>query len=456
MQNKNTLIKGLIGLIIFGLGLSTLLLWMKGTNPPENERVQTAQPVATLRATYTLSQDVQGVPLPRNEQDGLRLTQVIEKLKLTPISAAEVELQLTQSAARTPWPYGIRPSYPVKSLEDLPDVVYESYPSGDEYMACIGAKNPGKPIFLQSIDSSPDDYMIPFYKNNQLCALAIVNWREDGFARWRMMIPTDHFFFADVAEATALVEQFSGQKVAGTPKLVKQFFNSFMPFWQMTTTDGQVYYVLYGSGMYEEGEYVISISVVQARHLQFSPYIPGAPTATPFPQNPRWPVPPALANYSYPFNSYQDLVQVVYHYPLLESSGPTGDCIRAQHPGGPVMIGDSYYLIPFFQGDQVCAMAITYEKDQKTSYLEAADRVDPIPYGNTTQVIALFEQAFGQKVTGTPILVNAPSPFLPFWKVTAADGQLYYVIFRSILNEDGRFSKTTSIIRAKNWRPAGK
>jgi hypothetical protein len=224
----------------------------------------------------------------------------------------------------------------------------------------------------------------------------------------------------------------------------------------MTTADGQVYYALYyGWGMYEEGEYKISTSVIQDQHLQFSPYIPGAPTATPFPQNTRWPISPALANYSYPFSSYQDLAQVVYHYPFLENSGPTGDCIRAHHPGGLVYIGDNYYLIPFFQDGQVCAMAITHEKDQQTVYLDAADRVDPAPFGDSAQVITLFEKAFGQKVQGTPILVNAPSPFQPFWKVTAADGQLYYVIFQSILNEDGRFSKTISVTRAKNWHPVG-
>jgi hypothetical protein len=456
---KNTLIKMLIGLIVFGLGLSALFLWMSGSNLPENERVQVSQPAATTSATSTLSRSVQGTPCPLNEQDQLRVTQMIEKLKQTPVIAAEVEQELKHEAAITPLPPVIDHAYPVNSVEDLPQVVY-NYPLSEdrEYRPCVDAKNPGAPRLITSLDKSPDYYMIPFFKNSQLCALATVTWK-DGLGRLSSMRPADHLPFVEVSEAIALVEQFTGQKVAGTPRVVNGDFIVAVgarPFWQMTTADDQVYYVLHGGGMYEEGEYALSTSVIQNRHLQFSPYISGAPTATPFPQNPRWPLSPALANYSYPFRSYRDLAQVVYHYPLLESSGAAGDCIRAQHPGSPVMIGDDYYLIPFFQDNQVCAMAITYENDQRTVYLEAADRVDPAPYGDSAQVITLFEKAFGQKVQGTPILVNTPSPFQPFWKVTAADGQLYYVIFQSILNEDGRFSKTISIVRARNWQPAGK
>lgn len=461
MQKKNTLIKGLIGLIIFGLGLLALFLRMRGTNPPTSEPVQMGQPAPTMSATGTLSQSVQGTPQPLNKQDELRVTQIIEKLKQTPITAAEVEQELKREAAIMPLPPVIDRAYSINSVEDLPQVVY-NYPLADNDIytpsTCIRAKNPGAPLLIQSLDKSPDYYMIPFFKNSQLCALATVRW-TDGLGRLSTMWPADHLPFVKVSEAIALVERFTGQKVTRTPRLVDGKFiaaSGARPFWQMTTADSQVYYVLHGEGMYEDGEYGISTSVIQDQHLRFSRYIPGAPTATPFPQNTRWPISPALANYSYPFSSYQNLVQVVYHYPLLENSGPTGDCIRAHHPGGLVYIGADYYLIPFFQDDQVCAMAITHEKDQQTVYLDAADRVDPAPFGDSAQVITLFEKAFGQKVQGMPILVNAPSPFQPFWKVTAADGQLYYVIFRSLLNEDGRFSKTISITRAKNWRPVGK
>jgi hypothetical protein len=233
MKKLGTLIKILIGLVISGSGLLALIFFMNGTSPNQSGSAQ---------ATPTLL----------SKEDALSATQIAKKVQYTP-SAMELATgaaaeQMKRKAMATPLSLAIDHSYPINSVEDLPQVVY-NYPLSKDrpFMPCVSAKEPGAPIFLKSISQSPDYYMIPFFKNSRLCALAFVRW-QDGLGRLSMIMPSDRYFFVQASEAITRVEQASGKKVTGTPILVQgEFQESFTPvrpFWQVTTADGQIYYVI--------------------------------------------------------------------------------------------------------------------------------------------------------------------------------------------------------------------
>jgi hypothetical protein len=270
MKKLSTLLKILVGLAISGSGLFALILFMSGTSPSRpgsahagypapvdksNGQQLTGYPAPDKNGTSTPSKSaisVQVTPTPLSKEDALRATRIAEKVQYVPsakelATAAADEERMHKVMALT-LPPVIDHSYPISSVEDLPQVVY-NYPLSEDrpYIPCIRAKEPGSPIFLKSIDKSPDYYMIPFFKNSQLCALAIVRW-QNGLGRLSSIMPSDRFFFVDASEAINRVEQASGKKVTGTPILVQgQFRESFdpvTPFWQVTTTDGQIYYVI--------------------------------------------------------------------------------------------------------------------------------------------------------------------------------------------------------------------
>jgi hypothetical protein len=266
MKKLSTLIKILIGLAISGTGLLALILFMSGTSP--------LRPGNAL-AGYPTLVDTGTTPEPFNMEDALSATQIAKKLRYTPsameLATAAVDEQMKRKVLTLP-PI-IDHSYPINSVEDLAQVIYNSsFRENDEFMSCIRAKSPGTSIFLQSIDKSPDYYMIPFFKNNQLCALAIVRWK-DGLGHFYSIMSADRFTFVEVSEAIARVEQISGKKVTGTPILVQgefeEAFSPFRPFWKVTTSDGQIYYVITRLGGQIEANTTIEtiVTVVKAEDM---------------------------------------------------------------------------------------------------------------------------------------------------------------------------------------------
>jgi hypothetical protein len=197
MKKLSTLIKILIGLVISASGLLALILFMSGTSPSRpgsaqagypapvnksNVQQLTGYPAPAKNGTSTPSKSVvniQATPRPLSKEDALSATRIAEKAQYVPsamelATAAADEERMRKVMALT-LPPVIDRSYPINSVEDLPQVVYDAL-RGDNgaYVPCVHAENPGTPIFLQSINKSPDYYMIPFFKNNQLCALSIV------------------------------------------------------------------------------------------------------------------------------------------------------------------------------------------------------------------------------------------------------------------------------------------
>lgn len=290
MKKLSTLIKILVGLVISVSGLLALILFMNGTSPSHpgsaqagypapvdksNAQQLTGYPAPDKNKTNTPSKSLAGVqatPTPLSKDAAIMATQVAAKLMYTPSAAeladAEAGKQLRSSGIMLPLPPVLDYSYPISTAEDLPQVVY-NFPLSEDYRPCVGAGNSGTPIFLQSISPSPDYYMIPFSKDGQICALAFVRW-QDGLGRFSMITPADRLPFVEVSKAITLVEQASGKKVTGTPILVqgkfRESFDPARPFWKITTSDGQIYYVTTRSGMTENG-FVMTTKVIKAEDM---------------------------------------------------------------------------------------------------------------------------------------------------------------------------------------------
>lgn len=256
------LIKVLVGLAISTAGLLALILFMSGNSPNRPGSAQTGSPTPIA---------VQATPEPLSKEEALSATQIAKKAQYAPsamelATAAAAEERMRKVMTLTLPPVTDR-SYPINSVGDLPQVVY-NYPLSENrpYMPCLRAKEPGAPLFLKSISRSPDYYMIPFFKNSQLCALAIVNW-QDGLGRLYSIMPSERFLFVEASEAMIRVEQASGKKVTGTPVLVQgkfqESYDPARPFWQVTTADGQIYYVLTRSGgQIEANTFVETVTTV--------------------------------------------------------------------------------------------------------------------------------------------------------------------------------------------------
>jgi hypothetical protein len=183
-------------------------------------------------------------------------TQVAQK-KGTPLSPAEVNLRATELAYRkqsyTPVPM-IEYSYMVATINELAEVVYHSNMIAREPIrTCVSAQQPGTSTLIKSIDKRPNFYILPFYRNNAICALAILRW-ENGLGYLDSIGPNPGTDFPQITASNAvnLVEKSTGKKVAAKPNLVygllQEALSQFLPFWEVTTDDQQVYFVFYRPG----------------------------------------------------------------------------------------------------------------------------------------------------------------------------------------------------------------
>jgi len=187
------------------------------------------------------------------------LTRVPDKGRHTP-SATEIAAAATYMADRsrpyTPPPPKPEPSYPVKSLDDIPKVVLNNpsfQRSANDQIFGPNVKDaiPGKPLLVKSLDTNKraDYYVVPFYKNGLVSGVAIVHVK-DGMGTmggWGNVNGGKQFPYVSADEAKAQVEK-AGHQVTGEPRLVYQDLlegtNDFDPFWEISTTDGQTFYVV--------------------------------------------------------------------------------------------------------------------------------------------------------------------------------------------------------------------
>jgi len=164
-------------------------------------------------------------------------------------------------------------------------------------------------------------------------------------------------------------------------------------------------------------------------------------------------------------NSVSDLPQVVYQDPFYSQSGQDFTaCIQASQPGPPQFVESlgtqpGYYLLPFYQHDSLCGIAlIDVDCGQGTMGGWSEARGGKFPAVNSEEAIRAVELETGQTTTGQPGLVfgsffETPDPFSPFWKVAAADGQVFYVIGQVGIAEDGNSTLDVSVLNSMDMHP---
>jgi hypothetical protein len=191
-----------------------------------------------------------------------------DKWRYTP-PPAEVNAKATGAAERatgmalwetyTPIPPPTPIYYPVKTIDDIPQVVLNSPYFREDvndpvFGPCVKAANPGKALFVKSLDKAlADYYVVPFYKDSDVCGIAFVGV-ENGkgtLGAWSGAGGTPYPPISS-ADAEILVEK-AGYKVSGEPQLVFQWLqegtSEFWPFWAITTVDNQTIYVVYTRGV---------------------------------------------------------------------------------------------------------------------------------------------------------------------------------------------------------------
>ena len=153
-------------------------------------------------------------------------------------------------------PTWVPPSFPVSSINDLPNVVYRDPFYGTDqtgFGPCILLKNTGASVFVKSIGLIPDYYIVPFFKDNKVCGQALIRV-ENGLGSVFALGEARGDKFPEVSadEAIRQVQLKTGKQVIGQPTLV--FFQTYetpspdSPSWKVTTSDGQAYFVLFVAG----------------------------------------------------------------------------------------------------------------------------------------------------------------------------------------------------------------
>jgi len=131
---------------------------------------------------------------------------------------AEEAAYATQYFLITPLPTPTWVFYPVNSIEDLPKVVFNDPFFGNvnngDFGFCLKANQPGKAIFVKSLDNEGGYYIVPFFKDANVCGLFLVtvenNWgtaAAGGQGRGTKFPPLS------AEEAKGLVENMTGLNI---------------------------------------------------------------------------------------------------------------------------------------------------------------------------------------------------------------------------------------------------
>ena len=193
-----------------------------------------------------------------------------DKLRYTP-PPAEVNANATGVAERatsmalweksTPLPPPTPIYFPVNTIDDVPQVVlndpyFQKDVNDPIFGPCVKAANPGKALFVKSLDKAlADYYVVPFYLENEVCGVAFVGIEKGKgtLSAWSSAGGTAYPPISS-ADAKVLVEK-AGHKVLGEPQLAFQWLregtSEFLPFWAITTADNQTFYVVDISGVIE-------------------------------------------------------------------------------------------------------------------------------------------------------------------------------------------------------------
>jgi hypothetical protein len=289
MKNVKSLVEILIQLTCFVGGILLLIFIMNelipiqpgvngqlpGYQPPQDQPVSQTAPPVNPQTAYPVPRTI----TPRSPMDATRRAFDLRTPSASEISAGATfmanKLQVAQNY--TPQPAITPFTYPVNSIEDLPQVVYHDPFYGNvnsyDFGACIQAASPGFPLLIHSLDQYPDYYIIPFYEDSIICGLAMVCIKDNQglVGGWSNYHFGDKYPPVSAEEAINQVMLNLNQNVIDMPILVFRAFQEtsdpFVPLWKVTTSDGEVYYVLGIRIMMESGEVKTTITVMNANDM---------------------------------------------------------------------------------------------------------------------------------------------------------------------------------------------
>ena len=149
-------------------------------------------------------------------------------------------------------------NFPITSINDLTQIIYRNsfYSNSDsEISDCIQARTPGTPVLVHSLDGDPDYYIIPYFKNDQLCVKVGVEIRSGfGYILGVGQAFGNKYPQVNAIDAAQQVIMKTGQNIIGQPLFVFMKIREadpLNPFWQVSTGDNQVFYVIFLTGYTE-------------------------------------------------------------------------------------------------------------------------------------------------------------------------------------------------------------
>jgi len=157
--------------------------------------------------------------------------------------------------------------------------------------------------------------------------------------------------------------------------------------------------------------------------------------------------PPTPIPIRYQIRTADDVLKAVLNHPFYGNVNISdfGPCLKAGQPGKAFFVRslqsnlNDYYILPFFQNGEVCSVYLVGIKDGMGTVMGGGEGkglpyTPQSPFISADQARSLVEGKTGQKVVAEPELVFQhiqefpPDLFNPFWLVTTANGQSYYLI----------------------------
>lgn len=182
---------------------------------------------------------------------------------LSPSQIAEVATFAYSKSHIQSYPMPTLPSVSISSLAELPQAIYDMSLSAED--TCIQAKNLGQILPVKSLMAKYSDYyMVPFYENDTPCKVLVVMINDEQATIYSELPFLDKVYpGVSAEEAAKYVTDKTGLQVTDPPILVfRQFSEQFTtqtdPSWQVKTTDGQVYYVFFFTGLFD-GQHITTI-----------------------------------------------------------------------------------------------------------------------------------------------------------------------------------------------------
>ena len=272
MKRKYAILKSVWEIVLLGgLVIAIVLIFrLTGGIPGTSPQVPTVYPPPQASPRNFPTEVIVTTPKPTHGPCGKgECTPSPSEIAAEETSRAEEATYAAQYLLITPPPPPTPVYYPVNSIEDMPNVVFNDPFFGNvnngDFGFCLQANQPGKSIFIKSLDNEGGYYIVPFFKDENVCGLFLVTVENGlGTVAAGGQGRGTKFPALDAEEAKALIEKDTGQAIIGEPFLafrkIREIPDPFSPFWVVTTVNDQTYYVVGLMG--SNDAYILNLSEV--------------------------------------------------------------------------------------------------------------------------------------------------------------------------------------------------